>query len=217
MHVIGIEGKAGSGKSTVAKNIVKKLNNYLHVEESDLLLMFVDVAIHLKETFCDDEKIIEEINNIKVSYGVNDNKVKFILDYETIDNSMTALEKKLFVAKNAELKKSVEKKIYSEFNNIISKIKNDYNIVISGHELEKACPSVDFLFLLLVDDEVREKRQINRDKDEEKIKIREKEEGKLFEDSKKAIIIDSTDLSVDEISEKIISFLSSSSGIKESF
>lgn len=217
MHVIGIEGKAGSGKSTVAKNIVKKLNNYLHVEESDLLLMFVDVAIHLKETFCDDEKIIEEINNIKVSYGVNDNKVKFILDYETIDNSMTALEKKLFVAKNAELKKSVEKKIYSEFNNIISKIKNDYNIVISGHELEKACPNVDLLFLLLVDDEVREKRQINRDKDEEKIKIREKEEGKLFEDSKKAIIIDSTDLSVDEISEKIISFLSSSSGIKESF
>lgn len=217
MNVIGIEGKAGSGKSTVAKNIAEKLNNYLHVEESDLLLKFVDVACYLKEIGCEDKKIIEEINNIKVSYNIDNSKVNFILDYEYSNNSMTDLEKKLFVFKNLELKKAAEKKIYNDLNNTIIKIKNDYNVVISGHELEKACPSIDLFFFLFVDDKVREERQVNRDKDEEKVKIREKAEANIFQNSKKAIIIDSTNLSIDEISCEIMKYLSSSSGSEEIF
>lgn len=176
--IIGIEGKPGSGKSSIAKSITNIDKSFIHLEESDVLLKLVDMAVYLKNENLNDDEIIDKINNAKIEYEVDNNKLNFIVgDYES---GMSNLEKKLFVYNNPYIREGISNNIYKALNEIINLLVKDYNLVITGRELKTIISNINYHFYLNVTDEKRKERLINRDLEDEKIKLREIEENKLF-------------------------------------
>lgn len=176
--IIGIEGKSGSGKSSIAKCITEINKSFVHLEESDLLLKIVDMTVILRNNNLNDDEIIKKINNTKITYEIINNKVIFVIGkYET---TMSNLEKKLFVYNNPYIREGISNNIYKALNEIINLLVKDYNLVITGRELKTIISNINYHFYLNVTDEKRKERLINRDLEDEKIKLREIEENKLF-------------------------------------
>lgn len=204
--VIGIEGKPGSGKSSVSLYLTNSNNGFIHLEESNLLLKFVGLAMEYKDKKMDDEAIISKLNDLKVTYKIENNEVLFDIN-ECITIVKSDLDKKLFAYQNAKIKDSVVKKIYGDLNKIIDILKKDYVVILSGRELEKVYPNIDKIFNLVVMDDIRKMRMVKRDNDQDKVNLREKEYNNYFENSNNAIIIDATNKSIEEISKEISKYL----------
>lgn len=186
--IIGIEGKPGSGKSSIAKSITNIDKSFIHLEESDLLLKLVDMAVCLKNDNLNDDEIINKINNAKTKYEIDNNQLNFIVD--DYESGMSDIDKKLFVYNNPYIREGIKKNIYNKLNEIINILTKDNNLVITGRELKAIIPNINYHFYLNIPDEKRNERLINRDLEDGKIKLREIEESKLFNYQDDFIIID---------------------------
>lgn len=204
--VIGIEGKPGSGKSSVSTYLTNSNEGFIHLEESGLLLKFVGLAMECKDKNMDDDGIIAKLNNLVVTYKIENKEVIFDINEKiTIDKS--DLDKKLFAYENARIKESVVKKIYGDLYKIIDILKRDYVVVLSGRELAKVYPDIDKIFCLIVQDDIRKSRMVKRDKEIEKVYLREKEDNNYFENSNNSIIINATNKSIEDISKEICQYI----------
>lgn len=196
--VIGIEGKPGSGKSYLASKLLCEIPNAIHLEESNLLLQIVDIAIYLRNKGLKDQDIVEEINNLNISYQIIEQKVEFIIDYNYEKSNLSDLDKKLFAYNNKELKNSIIKSIYKNLYECIDNLKNNYNLIITGRELKFIYPNM-IHFTLEVNEETRRMRQIKRDTDEVGVNIRENADKEFFVKTTDSIVIDTSNLKIEDI------------------
>lgn len=210
--IITMDGPAGSGKSTVAKEVSKKLN-FIHFNSG---LLYRGITAHLSKLNFDIEsiKINSKVPKFKLKTKFIDNIQHVFVndtDYTAVlrDNNISKLTP--FVSTNKVIRKRIDKcqREFAKFN----------NIVVDGRDTGSfVFPRADFKFYLDCSIKERAKRRFN----EEKVKnpsitlsqIEQELETRDHIDKtkkiaplvvpKNAIVIDSTNLNIQEVVETIL-------------
>ena len=202
---IAIDGPAGSGKSSLAKEIAKRLG-VLYVDTG---AMYRAITLKLLK---EDESSYEEIlKNTKISFEGD----KIFLDGKDVSKEIRENE---ISNKTSEMSK---KKIIRDYLvKMQREIASDKDVVMEGRDIGSVVlKDAEYKFFLTADVKTRAMRrykQIDDDKvsfDEilEDLKVRDyndshRENSPLIQ-TEDAILIDSTDLNAEETIEKIISYI----------
>ena len=202
---IAIDGPAGSGKSSLAKEIAKRLG-VLYVDTG---AMYRAITLKLLK---EEESSYEEIlKNTKISFEGD----KIFLDGRDVSKEIRENE---ISNKTSEMSK---KKIIRDYLvKMQREIASDKDVVMEGRDIGSVVlKDAEYKFFLTADVKTRAMRrykQIDDDKvsfDEilEDLKVRDyndshRENSPLIQ-TEDAILIDSTDLNAEETIEKIISYI----------
>ena len=213
--IISIDGPAGSGKSTVAKTLSKKLN-FFHFNSGSL---YRAVTAYLLANKFNVNNITEQNSKFKLKI-----KVEFIDGVQQVFVNNVNYSNKLrdnqisvttpLVSVNKYVRKIVDK--------CQKKFCKKNNVVVDGRDIGSyVFPKAQFKFYLDCDIKERAKRRYLEEKQKNsKITLKsietELEKRDFFDKNKKiaplvipnnAIIIDSTKLSIDEVVEKMFNIV----------
>ena len=212
--IIAIDGPAGAGKTTVARLLAKKLNIfYLDTGATYRALTFKALE---EKIDLDDEEALENLaKNLNLRFDFSQGKV--FLDGEDVTDKI----RQPIIDKN--ISKVAEKpKVRKVLVELQRKIAQDKDFVVEGRDTTTVVfPNAQFKFFLDADFYVRLKRRFKELKEkglnisfsevEKDLKRRDKADlerkvGPLRK-AEDAIYIDTTDLSLEEVIEKIIKII----------
>ncbi len=200
--IIAIDGPSGSGKSSIAKKIAKKLN----VSHLDTGAMYRLFALKMKK---ENKEVKELLSNLDIKIE----KEKFYLDGKDVsleirENEISKLASKL-------------SKLYEVRDYMVSlqrKISQDKDIVLDGRDIGTVVfPNANFKFFITASPEIRAKRRYLEDKSidyetilKDIIKRDEQDTNRKYAPLKKAddaILINTDNLTLEEVVAKIISII----------
>lgn len=210
--IIAIDGPAGTGKGTVAKLISKRLN-FTYIDTGAMYrcvtLKMIRENISLEES----EKIEDLLNRTSISFKNINNEQHVFLDEEDVSTLIRKQNVNELVSEVSSIKL-----IRIKLVELQRKLGENGNVIMEGRDITTVVfPNADIKIYLDADLEIRAKRryeelaqkgdEITYEKVLENIKKRdkndrEKEMGalKIADD---AIVIDTTNLSIEEVFEKI--------------
>lgn len=209
VYSVTVDGPSGSGKSTVCKLI----SNILNIEYLDTGSMYRSLAYFcLKKNINleDEEAVMHVLNNLDITFESSKIKVdgEFLRDkIRTNDVSMTASKVSTYY--------SVRERLVE----IQRQIASNKAIIIDGRDAgTNILKNADYKFYLDASPEVRAKRRFNEQKDDSSyetilkdIKLRdEQDKNRKYAPLKRAedaVYINSDDMNIDEVVEKIIEII----------
>jgi cytidylate kinase len=216
--VIAIDGPAGAGKSTVSKILAKRLN-FLYVDTGAMYRVLTLKAMREKIPWDDKEKLIEMAKNTEIELYQDGEKYRVFMDGKDVSEEIRKEE----VSKNTSYIASIleiRKILWEKQRNFREK----YDIVMEGRDIgTKVFPDAQIKIYLDASVEERAKRrylqlkEMGIEEDIEKIKKEIVERDKKDKNREIAPLIktddyyyiDTTDLAIDEVVEKIISIYKS--------
>ena len=209
MSIIAIDGPAGSGKGTVARGLANRLK-FIYLDSGAIYRCVTLESIRRKIDIAENKKIANIVNNIKIEF-LQDGKVS--LNNEDVTKRIRendVNDKVSEVAKIKELRDNVE---------ILQReMSEGYNVIMEGRDIGTTVfPNADVKFYLDADIEERARRRYKENVEkgikstfEEVLEILQKRD---YIDSHRdvsplrkaddAIVIDSTNLSIDEVINKM--------------
>lgn len=202
---IAIDGPAGSGKSSLAKEIAKKLG-VLYIDTGAMYR-----AITLKLLKEDESSYEEVLKNTKISFE----RDKILLDGRDVSKEIRENE---ISNKTSEMSK---KKIIRDYLvKMQREIARDKDVVMEGRDIGSVVlKDAEYKFFLTADVKTRAMRRYKQIDDDrvsfeeilEDLKVRDyndsHRENSPLTQTEDAILIDSTDLNAEETIEKIISYI----------
>lgn len=209
IYSVTVDGPSGSGKSTVCKLI----SNILNIEYLDTGSMYRSLAYFcLKNNINleDEEEVMHVLNNLEITFESSKIKVngEFLRDkIRTNDVSMAASKVSTYY--------SVREKLVE----IQRQIASDKAIILDGRDAgTNILKNADYKFYLDASPEVRAKRRFDEQKDDSSyetilkdIKLRDEQDKNRkyapLRQAEDAILINSDDISIDEVVEKIIEII----------
>lgn len=215
--IITIDGPAGSGKSTIAKEAARKLG-FTYLDTGAMYRALTLKAIRKKINLKDNKKLVQLIKgtNIKIIPQKN-GKLKVFLDGKDVSLEI----RKAVVTKNVSFIARVPG-VRKEMVKLQRKLGRKNNIVIEGRDIGTVVfPRAYKKFYLDADFDVRVRRRLGDFKKlGQQLSIKEVKEDLRKRDkadktrkvgplkqAKDAILIDSTDLSIIQTANKIISYI----------
>lgn len=226
--VIGVEGEVGAGKTSLCRELLNIVPNsmILHggnlyrgivyaVKQSKFTMLQMLIAlkfnkkIDIKEMM-DKLKVEIKLENRESVVYVNGKKI----DEEKLQDSGNSMA----VSKVA--KKADNSKLYEFGKNIISEYLKEYNVIVSGRDLLKIYPELDYHFFITADLSTRVKRKKNQYKDENITEVEIKEQisrrdelqrqSGFYNKSDKTIVVDVTECnSAMESANKVAQYIKS--------
>ena len=162
--VIGIEGYVGAGKTTICKELLKKIPNSILLEGGNLYRAIVYALMH---SGIDLEKMRQNIKEIDIKDVMDKLKVELVLENNITNfyiNGRKIEEEKL---QSAEASLAVSKvgtaanneKLFEFARNLIDNFKTKYNVIVSGRALMQIYPNLDYHFLINASLEERIRRK----------------------------------------------------------
>jgi len=216
--VIAIDGPAGAGKSTVSKIVAKKLN-FLYIDTGAMYRVLTLKAMREKISWENKEKLIELAKNTKIEFYQDNEKYIVFMDGEDVSEEI----RKEDVSKNTAHVASI-----IEIREILweqqRRFREKYDIVMEGRDIgTKVFPDAQIKIYLDASIEERAKRrylqlkEMGIEEDIEKIKKEIMERDKKDKNREIAPLIktddyhyiDTTDLTIDQVVEKILSIYKS--------
>lgn len=212
-NVIAIDGPAGSGKGTVAKKVAEKLG-YVYIDTGAMYRCVTLATIKKGYTLEEEDKIVELSNNIDIKL-TSDNKV--YLDNEDVTKLIREPE-----VNNLVSPLSLIKDVKTNLINLQRKMIEKDNLVMEGRDITTIVfPESKYKFYL---DATAEERATRRYKEsqEKGIDITYEEvlanvNDRDYRDSHREygaltrtdeqVYIDSTNMTIDEVVDKIISYI----------
>lgn len=213
--VIAIDGPAGSGKGTIAKLLAEKLN-YIYIDTG---ATYRCVALAVLENIIeinDEEKIIELAKNIDIKF---DETGRTFLNGIDVSDKIRSKEVSQIVSPISSIVKLRELMV-----NLQRNMAKDNNVIMEGRDITTVVfPNADYKFYLDADVLVRAKRRFEQNKLAnidmsleqiiDNIKKRDyndmhKEVGALVRTDEQ-IYIDTSNLIIDEVVEKMINIIGS--------
>ncbi len=218
--IVAIDGPSSSGKSTIAKLVAKHFN-FTYIDSGSIYRAVTYLAIKnklIKTGKIDVVSLIDLLNNCSISFSFNLNNQNVIkLNNLSIDKEIRTSEISNYVSLVAEI---------NEIRKYVLKIQKDisYNksVVMDGRDIGSVVfPNADFKFFLDASLDIRTSRRWNELKLIEKdLKFEEVKKDLLNRDekdtsrkfsplikSKDSILIDSDELDITEVVDKIIDII----------
>ncbi len=210
--IIAIDGPSGAGKSTIAKLVSKNLN----FEYIDTGAMYRALAYkaYMNNVPINDKEIDKMLETTKIDYLNN----SIFLDDVNVDNFIRSEN----ISKMASKVSSLEN-VRLKMVDLQRSIAENKNVILDGRDIgTNVFPNADYKFFITASVEERARRRYNElvnkggcisyDTVLQDIKLRDYNDSsrqiaplKVAED---AIIIDNTDMSIQDIQKKIISIVS---------
>ena len=210
--VVAIDGPCGSGKGTIAKILSEKLN-LVNIDTGAtyrcLALKTIENNIELK----DEQKIIELSENLNVEFKEG----KVFLDGEDVSGKIREKEVTQIVSPISSI---IE--VRKNMVELQRRMASTYDVILEGRDITTVVfPNAEYKFYLdasldeRVNRRVRQNKEMNIDMSEEE--IRKSISDRDYNDMNKPvgalkrtedqIYIDSTNMTIDEVVEKMISII----------
>jgi len=217
--VIAIDGPAGSGKSTVSKKIAKRLN-LLYIDTGAMYRALTLKAMREGVDLEDEKSLITLARSTKIGLEEKDSHLRVFLDGEDVavlirTPGLTGNVK--YIAKVPGVRQEMVK--------LQRSIGAEHGAVLEGRDIGTVVfPDADYKFYLDADVEERARRRhkelaelgqkINLDEIRRDVVVRDESDMKrevgALKKAKDAILVDTTNLSIDEVVEKILSYIKES-------
>ncbi len=214
--IITIDGPAGSGKTTIAKALAQKFK--LDLLESGAFYRYLTWRF-IKDSFSYKITIDDEVKN-KIKEFLSDLIVNLSSEGTQLIYRGRILKEELRAkeVENAVSEISALPVVREEITNYLRKIVKNKKIITEGRDMGSyVFPSAEIKFFLTAELEERVKRRLKdtEDRDEEEIRknllSRDKRDSEReiapLKIPEKAIIIDTTHLTVDEVIERMVPYL----------
>ena len=206
---IAIDGGAGSGKSTTASNLSRRLN-FLHVDTGSHYRSIASVLIDENIAF---SQIDENLNKFKLSSSVSGSKSLLLINDNLVPES---------ILRSEEVNKSVSK--YASISSVrnllfeyqrsqveLAKMHNFNGLVMEGRDIGSIIlPNADLKLFLHAPDSIRQNR---RSGDGEKDQILQRDQMDTSRkvaplvQSADSIMINTGELSIEEVFSQILSLI----------
>lgn len=209
--VIGIEGLVGSGKTSICRELLQKIPNSIVIHGGNLYRAIVYALMQSHK------ELAENMKTLKTSLEQVD--IKKIMDMLKVEIKMENRETVIYVdgkkieeekiqSKEASLAVSIaggtadNTNLYVFARNLINKLKEKYNVILSGRDLLTIYPELNYHFFITASLEKRVKRKliqygenVNFEELKEHIQKRDELQQKagFYELQEKTIPLDVTD------------------------
>ena len=204
--VIGIEGLVGAGKTSICRELIKRIPNTVLLNVGNLYRAIVYAIMQNGKTMTELEKTNQELDIkemmdlFKINLKIENNETVIYIGNEKI-------EEEKIQSKNASLAvstvggKANNKNLFIFAKELIDELKKEHNVIISGRSIMKIYPKTDYHFFVIADLSERVKRKYSQYKGKESeeevrknIEIRDKlqKEAGFYKLEKNTIIIDVT-------------------------
>ena len=212
---VAIDGPAGAGKSTIAKQVAKE-NGYIYVDTGamyrGLAIHFLNLGIDPKDT----EKIIEACKDVEVTIGYESGIQQIYVNGENVTAKLRTEEVGNMASKTSAIPAVREKLL--ELQKTLAREKD---VIMDGRDIgTNILPNADVKIYLTASVETRAKRRYDElaskgescDFDEIARDIKERDERDMTREitplkkAEDAILVDSSDMTIDEVVSKICSF-----------
>lgn len=211
---IAIDGPAGAGKSTIAKQVAKE-KGFIYVDTG---AMYRGLAVHFLQSGIDpqDTKEIEEAcQDAEVTIGYEDGNQQIYLNGENITSRLRQEE-----VGNMASKSSAVPKVREKLLDLQRTLAAEKDVVMDGRDIgTNVLPRADVKVFLTADARTRAKRRydeltakgISCNLDEIESDIRERDERDMnretapLKQAEDAVLIDSSHMSIPEVVSKILS------------
>lgn len=210
--IVAVDGPAGSGKGTVTKMIEKELG-FLNLDTGATYRCVALEALRRGLTLQDEEQIIEVANKIDIKINNVGDKDIVLLNDEDVTEKIRTKEVTAIVSQISSIVPVREKMVEVQRKLAIGK-----DVIVEGRDIGTVVfPNAEVKIYLDASEEIRAKRRyeenlqkgINTTYEEvlENVKMRDyndmhKKVGALKK-AQDSIVIDSTDLTIDEVVKKI--------------
>lgn len=218
--VIGIEGYVGAGKTSICRELLNLIPNSIILEGGNLYRAIVYALMTSGINLEDLKKNMQHVDiksvmeKLKIEIKIENRDTIILIDGKEIE------EEKIQSAKSStavsEISKVADNKNFYVFGKkIIDQFKEKYNVIVSGRDLMKIYPELDYHIFVTASLDERVKRkciQYNRKCDENEIRNNIIERDKLQEEAgyykiyDKTIVVDVTNCkSVKESANEVLS------------
>ncbi len=220
--VIGIEGLVGSGKTSLCRELLKMIPNSIILHGGNLyrgiVYALMNSGIDLKNMTSKEHVDIKELMvllkvNIKIE---NNESVVYVNDKEINEDDLQSDVNSMAVSKVA--KNADNSKLYKFAKKLIDNYKKQYNVIVSGRDLMKIYPDLDYHFFITADLDERVNRKMHQyentaiTKDELKKHIQTRDElqekSGFYKRYENTIDVDVTDCkSAKDSAKKVVAFI----------
>ncbi|AKC95743.1 cytidylate kinase [Sneathia vaginalis] len=201
--IIAVDGPSGSGKSSISKEIAKKLN----IQYLDTGAMYRLLALYLEENSLEFSKEVLKDFNIKQSGET------FYLNGVDVSKKIRTND---ISKKASDISKIKEVREYMV--DLQRKISKSHSVILDGRDISTVVfPNADFKIFLTASVEVRAKRRFLQDKTLSYDKILEDIQKRDYQDmnrknsplriAKGATVIDTSQMTKEQVIQKIISLV----------
>lgn len=204
--VIGIEGYVGAGKTSICRELLNLIPNSIILEGGNLYRAIVYALMTSGINLEDLKKNMQHVDiksvmeKLKIEIKIENRDTIILIDGKEIE------EEKIQSAKSSmavsEISKVADNKNFYVFGKkIIDQFKEKYNVIVSGRDLMKIYPELDYHIFVIASLDERVKRkciQYNGKCDEDEIRNNIIERDKLQEEAgyykiyDKTIVVDVT-------------------------
>lgn len=220
--VIGIEGLVGAGKTAICRELLNKIPNSILLQGGNLyrgiVFALMSSGINLEELKQNMQQvdIKQMMEKLKINIAIENRDTVIYIDGKKMEeedlqsaSSSLAVSEVSHVANN--------ENFYLFGKSIIEKFKQNYNVIVSGRDLMKIYPSLDYHFLITATLEERVRRkciQYNGKANEEEVKqnilkrdeIQEK--SGFYHQYEKTILLDVTHCkTIEEGANKVLNYI----------
>lgn len=214
--IVAVDGPAGSGKGTVTKRIEKEVG-FMYLDTGVTYRCLALEVLRKGITLEEEDKIIDIASNIDVKIEKQENGDLVLLNNKDVSREIRTNEVNSIVSQVSSIIQVRE--IMVELQR---KLAMGKNVIVEGRDIGTVVfPNAEIKIYLDASEEVRAKRRYEENKQNginttyeevlENVKVRDyndmhKKVGALKK-AKDAVVIDSTNLTVDQVVEKIIQMI----------
>ena len=212
-NVVAIDGPGGAGKSTIARLLAKKLN-YLHLDTGAMYRAVTLAALKNNLDFDAEDQLVELAENIDITF---DQSGEIYLNGENVSQDIRTAEVNEHVSQTAAVKGVREVLVKKQ-----QQLAQNNMIVMDGRDITTVVlPEAEYKFFLTASLEERAKRRYQEvkskkeDADFEQIKksiarrdkLDSEREHSPLKQAEDAVLVDTTELSIDQVLEKMIAII----------
>lgn len=177
--VIGIEGLVGAGKTSICRELIKKIPDTVLVNGGNIYRTVVYAMMKngskLEELKAQGRKldIKEMMDLLKIQIKIEDNETIMYIENKKIDEEAIQ-SKENSIAVSSVAGGANHKSLFEFARNLINDLKKDHNVIVSGRSVMKIYPDCDYHFFIVADLEERVRRKcIQYNNKDEENEIRE--------------------------------------------
>lgn len=165
--VVGIEGLVGSGKTSICRELLNYIPNSVILHGGNLYRGII-YALMNSSTDINLENLKNKVENIDIKDLMNLLKVEFkIENRETVIYvNNVKINEEILQSQNASMAVSIASghannlAFYNFANRLIEFYKSKFNVIVSGRDLMKIYPKLDYHFFIEADLEERVRRKL---------------------------------------------------------